>query len=107
MDTQGGIWVAVPFIDMATQPWFGGAVRYNSEGKITHHVGIDCALAIPEHGMCVAVMLDDDCNLYMVCSEGAGGYSPKGVDNASIQKFKAPFPAARIEGNANYCAGYC
>jgi hypothetical protein len=52
-------------------------------------------------------MLDDDCNLYMVCSEGAGGYSPKGVDNASIQKFKAPFPAARIEGNANYCAGYC
>lgn len=58
-------------------------------------------------GTAVAVMLDDDSNLFLVCCHGVGGHAPLGRDNAFVAKTTAPFKAAKSAEFPHYHAGYC
>ena len=103
LDADGGIWCAVPAVVFPSDPMVGGAVRFNMDGDITHEIG----MAEGFDGSAVAVMLDDDSNLYLIGCRGVGGHAPLGRDNAFVAKAKAPFPAARSDAFPGYHAGYC
>ena len=103
LDSEGGIWCAVPAVLFPADPMVGGVVRYNMAGEITHEFGMDAGF----DGTGIAVMFGEGNDLYFVCSRQVGGSAPLGRDNGFLVKVTVPFKAAKSDEFPHYHAGYC